>query len=70
MYYFNSFLFNNLPKLFGLSEKGVSEKVYGKSYMYKRKVDNQDNILVHDIVMVCNTLWMTRTALPLSTVMI
>lgn len=55
MYYFNSFLFNNLPKLFGLSEKGVSEKVYGKSYMYKRKVDNQDNILVHDIVMVCNT---------------
>lgn len=54
MYYFNSFLFNNLPKLFGLSEKGVSEKVYGKSYMYKRKVDNQDNILVHDIVMVCN----------------
>lgn len=21
MYYFNSFLFNNLPKLFGLSEK-------------------------------------------------
>lgn len=55
MYYFNSFLFNNLPKLFGLSEKGVSEKVYGKSYMYKRKVNNQDNILVHDIVMVCNT---------------
>lgn len=55
MYYFNSFLFNNLPKLFDLSEKGVSEKVYGKSYMYKRKVDNQDNILVHDIVMVCNT---------------
>lgn len=55
MYYFNSFLFNNLPKLFGLSEKGVSEKVYGKSYMYKRKVDNQDNILVQDIVMVCNT---------------
>lgn len=55
MYYFNSFLFNNLPKLFGLSEKGVSEKVYGKSYMYKRKIDNQDNILVHDIVMVCNT---------------
>ena len=55
MYYFNSFLFNNLSKLFGLSEKGVSEKVYGKSYMYKRKVDNQDNILVHDIVMVCNT---------------
>ena len=55
MYYFNSFLFNNLPKLFGLSEKGVSEKVYGKSYMYKRKVDNQDNILAHDIVMVCNT---------------
>lgn len=55
MYYFNSFLFNNLPKLFGLSEKGVSEKVYGKSYMYKRKVDNQYNILVHDIVMVCNT---------------
>lgn len=55
MYYFNSFLFNNLPKLFGLSEKGVSEKVYEKSYMYKRKVDNQDNILVHDIVMVCNT---------------
>lgn len=55
MYYFNSFLFNNLPKLFGLSEKGVSEKVYGKSYMYKRKVDNQCNILVHDIVMVCNT---------------
>lgn len=55
MYYFNSFLFNNLPKLFGLSEKGVSEKVYGKSYMYKRKVDNQGNILVHDIVMVCNT---------------
>lgn len=55
MYYFNYFLFNNLPKLFGLSEKGVSEKVYGKSYMYKRKVDNQDNILVHDIVMVCNT---------------
>lgn len=55
MYYFNSFLFNNLPKLFGLSEKDVSEKVYGKSYMYKRKVDNQDNILVHDIVMVCNT---------------
>lgn len=55
MYYFNSFLFNNLHKLFGLSEKGVSEKVYGKSYMYKRKVDNQDNILVHDIVMVCNT---------------
>lgn len=55
MYYFNSFLFNNLPKLFGLSDKGVSEKVYGKSYMYKRKVDNQDNILVHDIVMVCNT---------------
>ena len=55
MYYFNSFLFNNLPKLFGLSEKGVSEKVYGKSYMYKRKADNQDNILVQDIVMVCNT---------------
>lgn len=55
MYYFNSFLFNNLPKLFGLSEKGVSEKVYRKSYMYKRKVDNQDNILVKDIVMVCNT---------------
>lgn len=55
MYYFNSFLFNNLPKLFGLSDKGVSEKVYGKSYMYKRKVDNQDNILVQDIVMVCNT---------------
>lgn len=55
MYYFNSFLFNNLPKLFGLSEKGVSEKVYEKSYMYKRKVDNQGNILVHDIVMVCNT---------------
>lgn len=55
MYYFNSFLFNNLPNLFGLSEKGVSEKVYGKSYMYKRKVDNQDNILVQDIVMVCNT---------------
>ena len=55
MYYFNSFLFNNLPKLFGLSGKDVSEKVYGKSYMYKRKVDNQDNILVHDIVMVCNT---------------
>ena len=55
MYYFNSFLFNNLPKLFGLSDKGVSEKVYGKSYMYKRKIDNQDNILVHDIVMVCNT---------------
>lgn len=55
MYYFNSFLFNNLPKLFGLSDKGVSEKVYGKSYMYKRKVDNQDNILMQDIVMVCNT---------------
>lgn len=55
MYYFNSFLFNNLPKLFALSDKGVSEKVYGKSYMYKRKVDNQDNILVQDIVMVCNT---------------
>lgn len=55
MYYFNSFLFNNLPKLFGLSEKGVSEKVYGKVYMYKRKIDNQDNILVQDIVMVCNT---------------
>lgn len=55
MYYFNSFLFNNLPKLFGLSEKGVSEKIYGKVYMYKRKIDNQDNILVQDIVMVCNT---------------
>lgn len=67
MYYFNSFLFNNLPKLFGLSKKGVSEKVYGKSYMYKRKVDNQDNILVHDIVMVCNTFHISLSNFIMST---
>lgn len=38
MYYFNSFLFNNLPKLFGLSEKGVSEKVYGNHTCIKERL--------------------------------
>lgn len=61
MYYFNSFLFENLPRLFGLSEKGVSEKVYGRSYMYKRKIENQGNILVQDIIMVCNTFHLSLT---------
>lgn len=66
MYYFNSFLFNNLPKLFGLSEKGVSEKVYGRAYMYKRKVENQENILVQDLVMVCNTFHISLSSFILS----
>lgn len=55
MYYFNSFLFENLPALFCTSANSVSEKVFGNRYMYKRKCDNQDNILVSDIVKVCNS---------------
>lgn len=61
MYYFNSFLFENLPALFGMTAKDVSKKIYGNVYMYRRKVENQNNILVQDLVLACNAFRISMT---------
>lgn len=56
MYYFNSLLFKNLSALLGMTQNGLSIKVFGNNNRYRQKADNQYRILVSDIVKVCNEL--------------
>lgn len=56
MYHFNELLFRNLPSLLGMTQIGLSLKVFGNRHTYIQRLGLMDRLLVEDLVKVCNSL--------------
>lgn len=54
MYYFNFFLFKNLPSLFKMNQADFSTYSLGASHKFAKRVKNQDSMLFSELIKVCN----------------